>query len=285
MAALCRVATTSQMNPTPLKPVIEMRDVSVGSLHDADRLVAEDVDWNVASGDFWVIAGLQGSGKSDLLTLAAGLMPPLSGEYRLFGEPMPIFEGARLPHRLRLGLVFDDGHLLNHLTVFENVALPLRYHQSLAGVQIEDSVRALLEATELLPWSASTPGMMPHAWQKRAGLARALALRPEVLLLDCPLSGLDLRHANWWLDFLGGFSRGHRPVEGKPVTLVVTTENVRPWRGLAKQFALLENRRFTVLGDWQAVERSTDPTVRLLLEGHGTSGQPVTLSETPAEVL
>jgi len=262
------------MNASPTKPVIAMRDVSVGSLRDADRVVAEHVDWTVAPGDSWVVAGLQGSGKSDLLTLAAGLMPPLTGEYRLFGEPMPIFEGTRLAHRLRLGLVFDDGHLLNHLTVFENVALPLRYHRAHAGADIAASVRALLEATELQPWSASTPGMMPRAWQKRAGLARALALRPEVLLLDCPLSGLDLRHANWWLNFLSELSHGLPLMDGKPMTLVVTTENLRPWHGRAKQFALLEGRRVTVLGDWQSVERSAEPTVRLLLEGHGAGVQP-----------
>jgi ABC-type transporter Mla maintaining outer membrane lipid asymmetry ATPase subunit MlaF len=254
--------------------VIEMREVGVGALHGADRVVAEHVDWTVAPGDFWVIAGLQGTGKSDFLMLAAGLMPPRSGDYRLFGEPMPIFEGSRLAHRLRLGLVFDDGHLLNHLTVFENVALPLRYHRSHAGVDAEDSARALLEATELLPWSASTPGAMPRAWQKRAGLARALALRPDVLLLDCPLNGLDLRHANWWLNFLGALSRGHPLAESRPMTLVVTTEDLRPWRGRARQFALLENQRLTVLGNWPAVECSVDPTVRLLLEGHGANERP-----------
>lgn len=265
------------MNASPESqntPLIEMRGVTIGALRDAEVVQARDVNWRVNAGEFWVVAGLQGTGKSDFLMLTAGLMPPRAGEYRLFGEPMPIFEDSRLAQRLRLGLVFDGGHLLNHLTVFENVALPLRYHRSHTHADVQDAVRALLAATELLPWSASTPGAMPRAWQKRAGLARALMLRPELLLLDCPLSGLDWRHASWWLDFLGALSRGHALAEGRPMTLVVTAEDLRLWRGRAKQFALLEHQRFTVLGGWPQVERSPDPAVGMLLEGHRSIGQP-----------
>src|SRR5512137_478123 len=111
-------------------PVIEMTNLAFGSMADPDITVAEDINWTVKPGDYWVVAGLHGAGKSDFLMLTGGLMPPQSGQYRFFGEPMPIFEDARLKTRLRLGLVFEDGHLFNHLTVLENVALPLEYHRN-----------------------------------------------------------------------------------------------------------------------------------------------------------
>src|SRR5437016_9236274 len=113
------------------EPVIEMQEVALGSMRDQTVLVAEEINWTVVAGDYWVVAGLQGSGKSDFLMMTGGLMPPLSGTYRLFGEEMPIFEDARLKKRLRLGLAFETGQLFNQLTVAENIALPLRYHENL----------------------------------------------------------------------------------------------------------------------------------------------------------
>jgi phospholipid/cholesterol/gamma-HCH transport system ATP-binding protein len=212
-----------------------------------------------------VVAGLQGSGKSDFLMMTAGLMGPLAGQYRLFGEPMPIYDEARLPTRLRLGLVFDGGQLFNHLTVWENVALALRYHQNLSKEQAEAPVRRLLEALELGPWADSTPGAMGRNWQKRAGLARALSLEPELLLVDNPLAGLDLRHASWWLNFLGQLAGGHPLTQGPPVTLVVTAADLRPWEGRARQFAVLKQKRFAVLGSWQQLEAASDELLREVL--------------------
>src|SRR5262250_2505576 len=110
------------------EPVIQMTGVKVSALRDQNTIVVSDVQWTVAARDFWVVAGLQGAGKTDLLMMTGGLMPPAGGEYRLFGEMMPIFDEARLAHRLRMGLAFEGGQLFNHLTIAQNVALPLRYH-------------------------------------------------------------------------------------------------------------------------------------------------------------
>lgn len=251
------------MNESP--PAIQMRGVTVGAMRDAHSVVLEDVNWSVAPGDFWVIGGLQGSGKSDFLMLAGGLMAPLAGGYNFFGEAMPIFEEERLAHRLRLGFVFDGGQLFNHLTVSENISLPLRYHRNQTKAEVEPEVRRMLELTELAEFADSTPGAIARNWQKRVGLARALALRPEVLLLDNPLAGLDLRHRGWWLNFLGQLSRGHDWLAGRPQTLVATANDLRLWRGRARQFAILKNQRFNVLGDWAAVEAAEAELVQELL--------------------
>jgi ABC-type transporter Mla maintaining outer membrane lipid asymmetry ATPase subunit MlaF len=253
-------------------PAIEMTGVAFGSLRDPDMTVAEGINWTVNAGDYWVVTGMHGSGKSDLLMLTGGVMAPRQGRYRFFGEEMPIFEQKRLKERLRLGLVFDGGQLFNHLTVAENVALPLRYHHNLSQAEAAAAVNELLECTGLTLWAERTPGALGRGWQQRAGLARALALKPEVLLVDNPLAGLDPRHAQWWLDFLDQLSKGHRLMQGRPVTLVVTTADFHPWKGHARQFATLRNRRFVVLGAWGQLEAASEEMVRELLTERTQTG-------------
>jgi len=246
-------------------PAIEMRGVAVGSMRDQSMAVVEGVEWTVAPGDFWVIGGLQGSGKSDFLMMTGGLMAPLEGCYRLYGEEMPIFEDERLHERLRLGFVFDGGQLFNHLTISENISLPLRYHRNLAKTESEPEVQRMLELTELGPWADSTPGALARNWQKRVGLARALMLRPEVLLLDNPLTGLDLRHRGWWVNFLEQLSTGHEWMENRPVTLVVTANDLRVWQKKPRHFAVLKDKRFMIVGDAGQLEATRDELVRELM--------------------
>jgi len=251
-------------NPGP--PAIEMRGVAFGAMSDPSATVAEDVNWTVNPGEFWVVAGSQRSGKTDFLLLTDGLLPPVRGTYRFFNEAMPIFEDERLAERLRLGLVFDGGQLFNHLTIAENVALPLRYHRSVASRDAEPRVQAMLELTELLPFANSTPAAIARNWQKRAGLARALILQPDVLLLDNPLTGLDARHTSWWLGFLDRLS-----LRDQPMTIIATADDLRAWRGHAQRVACLIGKRLLVLGDWSEADRRGEAAVRDLLNA-GPSG-------------
>jgi phospholipid/cholesterol/gamma-HCH transport system ATP-binding protein len=253
------------MTPAANPPALLMEGVAVGSLRNPLAVVAEDVNWTVAAGDYWVIAGLQGSGKSDFLMLAGSLMAPLRGRYRCFGEDMPIFEDPRLKARLRLGLVFDGGQMFHHLSIAQNIALPLRYHRNLAQPEAEAAVRPWLEAMELIPWAQDPPATLARSWLKRAGLARALVLQPEVLLVDNPLAGLDLHHTNWWLEFLDRLAQGHPLLQGQPLTLVVSTANLRPWKNHARQFAVLKDRRLRVLGTWAQLCAADDELLRELL--------------------
>lgn len=251
--------------PVSAAPVIEMSNVTFGSMQDPERIVGENLEWIVQARDFWVIAGLQGAGKTDFVMMTGGVMAPLSGTYRLFGETMPIFDDKRLVERLRLGLVFDGGQLLNHLTVAENVALPLRYHRNLSAAEARPLVMPVLELMDLAQWADSTPGAIGRNWQQRVGLARALMLKPEILLVDNPLGGLDLRHSSWWLHFLRELAKGHSLLDNKPLTLVATTADLRLWRGVAEQFAVLRQRKFVVLGAWPQVEAAAPDLTRELL--------------------
>ena len=126
-------------------------------------------------------------------------------------------------------------------------------------------VQKLLELTGLSAWANSMPGELGRNWQKRVGLARALILQPEVLLLDTPLNGLDLRHINWWLNFLGQLSAGHDFMNGRRMTLVVTAEDLRPWKNLAGHFAILQKKRFIVLGHCPKLAGHPEPLVNELL--------------------
>ena len=230
-------------------PALEMRDVTVPSLRDPSMIVVEGVNWTVAPGEFWAVAGLTRSGKSDFMALAAGIMRPARGIYRVFGQELIAgFEHERLAARLRVGLVFDGGQLIHDLTLAENVALPLRYHLGGAATNIEQRLNALFDMTGLEPWADSYPASVNRNWQQRIGLARALALQPAVLLLDSPLTGLDPHDAAWWLDTVEALVKGHPIMDEKPLTVVVTGDDLRPWRNRAGRFAILKSRQLVALG-------------------------------------
>lgn len=243
-----------------------MLSVSVGDLHDADRVVLEDLNWTIAPGDYWVIGGLHASGKTNLMATLAGILPPVRGEYLAFGHNMASpGELERATVRQRLGMVFDGGRLLQRLTVAENVALPLRYHHDLHMDEVLAQVETLLKATGLEALAHRVGGALGRNWQQRAGLARALALKPDVLLLDNAMTGLDPRDAFWWLEFLDRLSKGEALPGQKPMTLIATADDLRPWWNRARQFALLKEGRFVPLGDQRELTAQSEPLLRELL--------------------
>jgi len=145
------------MSETNTIPAMEMYGVNVAAMRDASFTVVENVDWSVALGEFWVVAGQDHSGKSDLLMLAAGLMSPAAGSYKLFGKDARNFGEAELAERLRVGFVFQGGQLFNQLTIADNVALPLRYQKNLTSAEAWSEAQSLLELMELTPLADVTP--------------------------------------------------------------------------------------------------------------------------------
>ncbi len=258
--------TAPATEPAPPPLALEMGGVTIGSLKDPDAVVLEGVNWSVAVGDYWAIGGLQASGKSDLLSTAAGLMPPLRGTYRVFGHELSAgYEQELLAARLVVGLVFEGGRLLNHLTLADNIALPMRYHQNLSLTDCAPRVQALLELIGLAESANCTPGAISRTARQRVGLARALALKPRVLLLDNPLTSLDPRDAFWWLNLLDHLAGGHPVLEGQTLTLVITGDDLRPWRNRARQFAALKDRRLICLGERADLTTHAEPLLQELL--------------------
>lgn len=253
------------MSETFNPAVIEMRGASISSLRDASMEVLRDVNWTVQPGEFWVVAGQQYSGKSDLLMHAAGLMTPACGSCKVFDCETSSFDETQLADRLRVGFVFAGGKLFNQLTIAENVALPLRYQMDLTMAEAGRAVEVLLDLLELTPFAGFTPSNLAANWRQRAALARALVLKPELLLLDSPLGGLGVRYRHWLLDFLDHLGRGHDFFGGRPMTIILTTDELRFWRGGKRKFAVLDEKTLSVLGSWSEVNSASVPAVKELL--------------------
>jgi ABC-type sulfate/molybdate transport systems ATPase subunit len=264
---------------------IEMRGARIAALRDPSLTVLENVEWSVRAGEFWVVAGPPHSGKSDLLLHAAGMVAPTEGVCRVFGCDTLEFDERQIAERLRVGFVFADGKLFNQLTVAENVALPLRYHRDLkrrtappvcpgekeplAEAEIAHRVAALLELVELPALANVKPANLAAVWRQRAALARALALQPELLLLDEPGRGLTARHRQWLVNFLDRLWRGHDFFGGRPMTLVVTTEDLSPWQQPQRQFAAVHGGHLAALGAWGGAEFLRSGAVKELMPGSG----------------
>jgi len=264
--------------------VIELVAVDVPSRTERERVVIPGLNWSVREREFWVVGGLPGSGKSDLLAMLAALTRPLAGQCRVLGQTDAEREaGGGVGRRPRTGLVFDHGgQPFNQLTVWENVALPLYYHSAWEETRLEQFVADWLKATELWRWRERLPSALPPAWRQRMALVRALVLQPEILLLDNPLSVLDPSHTRWWMEFLGQLPEGHGLLENRPMTLVATTDDFRPWRHPGCQFAVLQDLRLRLIGDRGAVCHQSDPLLRQLLAVEAVGEGPENLDLEPS---
>lgn len=246
---------------------IELLGVDAAHEHGAGLAAIEGVNWRVGAGEFWAVGGLQGAGKSVLLAAAAGINRPLRGKLRLFADELTDPPDAKaFAHLLRIGLVFEgDGRLFGGMTVAENIALPLLYHERGDTAEITNTVKAVLETVELTELADALAARLPRHLRQRAALARALALQPEVLLVDNPLGRQTARESEWWLRTLRRLAGGSRPSDGRALTLVITADDLRPWRDCATHFAVLDQRRLRIVGRREELDACTEDCVRELL--------------------
>src|SRR6184192_595271 len=157
-----------------------------------DRAVLDQISFNVHRGETLVIMGGSGCGKSTLLRHMIGSMKPTTGSVKLFGEEITGMAEREIERvRLRFGMLFQSGALLASLTVGENVALPLFQHTKKSPDEIEQIVKRKLEIVGLTGFEDLKPDEISGGMKKRVGLARALALDPELLFSDEPTAGLD----------------------------------------------------------------------------------------------
>jgi phospholipid/cholesterol/gamma-HCH transport system ATP-binding protein len=157
-----------------------------------ERTILDGVDLQVARGEIRVVLGGSGSGKSTLLKHCVGLLTPAAGRVRVLGEPLHDLDGPeRVALLRRIGVLFQDGALLGSITVGENVALPLQEHTDLPAQVIAELVALKLAVVDLPGAGNLLPSELSGGMRKRAALARAMVLDPELLFCDEPSAGLD----------------------------------------------------------------------------------------------
>lgn len=170
-------------------PIIEVRDLTMAF---GDFVVQRDVNIEIVRGEIFVVMGGSGCGKSTLLRHLIGLLEPAAGAIFFDGENFTTADELRREHILRrCGVLFQQGALWSNLTLGENVALPIEQYGSLKRGAIRDLVRFKLSLVGLRGFEDYYPSEISGGMRKRAGLARAMALDPEILFFDEPSAGLD----------------------------------------------------------------------------------------------
>lgn len=170
-------------------PIIEVEDLVVKY---GERTVLDGVTFSVRQGEVFVILGGSGSGKTTLVRNLVGLMRPYSGRIRIKGEDFTAMtDDQRIDLRKRIGMCFQASALFNSMTIGENVALPLVEHTDLEKSTIEIMTKIKLELVGLAGFEDYLPSEISGGMKKRAGIARAMAMDPEILFYDEPSAGLD----------------------------------------------------------------------------------------------
>lgn len=175
--------------PPPATPAIEVSGLSAG--YDG-RVVLKDVSFSVRSGEIFFIIGGSGCGKSTLLRHLVGLNPPTAGTVRFLGRPFSQADAKARRELLKtFGMLFQNGALWSSLTLRQNVALPLEEYTTLSPREIDEIASLKLGQVGLNGFGDYYPSEISGGMRKRAGLARALALDPDIVFFDEPSAGLD----------------------------------------------------------------------------------------------
>jgi phospholipid/cholesterol/gamma-HCH transport system ATP-binding protein len=237
------------------EPVIEIRNLNT---RFGTAVVHENVSLTVRRGEIFALVGSSGCGKSTMLREIILLQPPVSGSIRVFGKEVVGLGGREaLGLRRRWGVMFERGALFGSLTVLENVAMPLREHTDLSG-QMIDELAALKIGLAGLPPSAGAkyPNELSGGMLKRAALARAIALDPELVFLDEPTAGLDPLSASGLDELVRQLK------ESLGLTIMMVTHDLDLLWRVADRVAVLGDGHVLGVGTMEELSRSEDPMVR-----------------------
>ncbi len=240
-------------------PIIRIRELST---RFGTQVIHENLDLDIRAREVIGVVGGSGTGKSVLLREIVGLMRHASGRIEVFGQDTAALDDAgRRALQRRWGLLFQDGALFSSLTVAQNVEVPLKEHSKLSRALRREVIDIKLALAGLPPEAANKyPSELSGGMRKRAGLARALALDPEILFLDEPTAGLDPIGAARFDDLIGHLQRA------LGLTVVMITHDLDSLYAICDRVAVLTGKRVKV-GTIEALLREPDPWIQDYFNG------------------
>ncbi len=243
---------------TPSGPAIAVRNLRVNY---GEREILHGINFEVPAGDTMVILGGSGSGKSTLLRTLVGLEKPSGGEIWMRGKNFAAMsEAERDELRKKMGMSFQGGALFGSMTVGENVSLPLREHTQLDESTIEIMVRLKLDQVGLSGFEDYMPAQLSGGMKKRAAIARALAMDPEILFFDEPSAGLDPIIAAGIDELILKLKKAFR------ISIVVVTHELASAFLIADRMILLDKGVIVADGTTKELQASKQPRVRQFLD-------------------
>jgi phospholipid/cholesterol/gamma-HCH transport system ATP-binding protein len=238
--------------------MISLRDVRVSY---GEVEILHGITFDVKRGETLVILGGSGSGKSTLLRTLVGLEKPSSGEIWIKGKNIAaISDPEKDEIRKKIGMSFQGGALFGSMTVGENVALPLREHTKLEDSTIEIMLRLKLEQVGLQGFEYYMPSQLSGGMKKRAAVARALAMDPEILFFDEPSAGLDPIIAAGIDQLILELKQAFR------MTIIVVTHELASAYLIADRMVLIDKGHVVAIGTTAEMRASTQPRVRQFLD-------------------
>jgi len=226
------------------------------------KQILKGVTLGVAPGEILCVMGMSGSGKTTVLHCMGGLTAPTSGEIRIGDAQIVGMRETELNRvRERMGMVFQYAALFDSLTVFENVAFGLRRRRKLPGDQIKKIVAEKLALVGLPGTESMYPSQLSGGMAKRVGLARAIAMSPEILLYDEPTSGLDPVISS----VVDELIMQMRDKLG--VTSIVVSHNLPSIFRISDKIAMIHDGQVLATGTPQEIQASNNPIVRQFIEG------------------
>jgi phospholipid/cholesterol/gamma-HCH transport system ATP-binding protein len=236
--------------------------IQLRSLHKTfgGQPVLKGIDLKVAQGETLAVLGRSGTGKSVLLKLIIGLQKPDSGSIRVHGQEITGLSLEQLNEiRKKIGFLFQEAALYDSLSIEENVAFPLQRHTQMSVAEQRDRARELLSRVGMAQDIGKLPSQISGGMKKRVGLARALALEPDILLFDEPTAGLDPITAAEIEELILDLNRERQ------TTSVVVTHDLHGARTISDRFALMHEGNILFEGTFEELQKSKDKFVSRFL--------------------
>ena len=223
-----------------------------------EKSILKDINLDIRKAENVVVLGKSGSGKSTLIKCMIGLMEPDEGEICIFGQDMAAIDYDELNRfRKRIGFLFQSGALYDSMTVYENLAFPLRHHKKELGKnKLDELIQEVLENVGLPDAGSLMPSELSGGMSKRIGLARTLILKPEIMLYDEPTTGLDTATAKEISQLIVDLQRKYK------ISSLIITHDIACAKMVADRVVMLKEGVIIAEGSYDEMENSNDEWIK-----------------------